>query len=112
LNEIGKHDRTKAVGSRRQFILQSASALGVTALGGSLAACGDSATPPAEFKSGVASGDPLTDRVILWTHARIAGADRSVWLDWQVASDSSFNTVVLSGRTIRVAASDGSVTYA
>ena len=91
-------------GNRRQFILQTASAVGVTALGASLAACGESDTPPAEFKYGVASGDPLNDRVILWTHARIAGDDRNVWLDWQVASDSSFANVVRSGRTQATAA--------
>ncbi len=95
---------SKAPGSRRQFILQTASAVGVTALGGSLAACGESATPPAEFKYGVASGDPLADRVILWTHARIPADDRAVWLDWQVASDSSFATVVRSGRASASAA--------
>jgi alkaline phosphatase D len=98
-HRTGNPNMSKPHGSRRQFILQTASAVGVTALAGSLAACGESSTPPAEFKYGVASGDPLSDRVILWTHAKIPADERSVWLDWQVASDSSFANVVRSGRT-------------
>jgi len=54
----------------------------------------------APFYYGVASGDPLQDRVILWT--KIAGKDSStspVILQWQVATDSIFKNIVSSGET-------------
>ena len=49
------------------------------------------------FQHGVASGDPLADRVILWTHARFPGSDSPVLLRWEVAADASFATLVASG---------------
>jgi alkaline phosphatase D len=96
-------------GNRRDFIKKTSSTAAAVALGGSLAACGgggDDPAPapqpepakPSEFKYGVASGDPLADRVILWTHAKIADSTAPVTLTWQVAPDSSFATVLKSGQ--------------
>lgn len=71
----------------------------------------------APFYHGVASGDPLSDRVIIWTritlpeHNRIAWVnidsastvyssslfDSAVQVSWQVATDTSFLNVVRSG---------------
>ena len=49
------------------------------------------------FRHGVASGDPLGDRVILWT--RVSGHSRSrVRVRWQVAKDPDFREVVARGR--------------
>ena len=45
----------------------------------------------------MASGDPLSDRVILWTHAKVADSNASVPLTWQVATDSNFANIVSSG---------------
>jgi len=59
---------------------------------------GDTAFAP--FYYGVASGDPLQDRVIIWT--KIAGKDSTcapVTLKWQIASDSTFKNVVSTGET-------------
>ena len=92
--------------SRRDFLVKTASASAAVAMIGTLAACGgaDPAAvflvppPKADFKYGVASGDPLTDRVILWTHAKIANSVDAVWLTWQVAADNAFATVVRTGR--------------
>jgi alkaline phosphatase D len=92
-------------GKRRDFLdfllksSASAIAVGVT---GSLAACGggdDVSSPvaPAVFAFGVASGDPLTDRVILWSHAKIPNSTADVALTWQVASDVAFANVVRTG---------------
>jgi len=81
---------------RRQF-LGSTSSVVVLAAAGILPACSDSATP-AEFRYGVASGDPLSDRVILWTHARIPNSSDAVGLTWQVASDVGFMSLVQTGR--------------
>ncbi|TXT40594.1 MAG: alkaline phosphatase D [Comamonadaceae bacterium] len=88
----------KPYNSRRDFLVKSASTAMAVTVGGSLAACGGTEARPATFSYGVASGDPLTDRVILWTHAKIAGSTEPVALTWQVASDSSFTKVVSSGR--------------
>ena len=84
--------------SRRSFIVKTASAGAVVALGGTLVACGDAAVPKSEFNYGLASGDPLSDRVILWTHAKIPLSNESVGLTWQVASDVGFASIVKSGQ--------------
>jgi alkaline phosphatase D len=60
------------------------------------------------FDFGVASGDPLPDRVILWTHARRASA-LPVPLIWQVAHDAAFARIVASGKVLATAASDFTV---
>jgi alkaline phosphatase D len=89
---------------RREFIVKTATALTAVAAGSILSACGSSgSTRPAEFRYGVASGDPLTDRVILWTHARIADSTETVNLRWQVATDAGFANIVASGRTTATA---------
>lgn len=60
------------------------------------------------FDHGVASGDPLADRVVLWT--RVSTADtREIALTWEVARDSSFNTIVARGETRTSAARDHTV---
>ncbi|MEW6169313.1 MAG: alkaline phosphatase D family protein [Pseudomonadota bacterium] len=115
---------------RREFIRGSA-ALGALAALGGLGACGDGDdapddAPPAvdfvppqnwdypavvellPFGHGVASGDPLADRVILWT--RITVPDARGWavadpqglteiaVDWLIATDPALNEVVAGGR--------------
>lgn len=82
---------------RRDFLVKTASTAAIAAMGGTLAACGGAEARPAEFRYGVASGDPLTDRVILWTHAKIKDSVETVPLTWQVASDKDFAQVVRSG---------------
>ena len=54
----------------------------------------------AHFTHGVASGDPLADRVILWTRV-VPGAKQHQLLpvEWQVAKDREFNQVVAQGQT-------------
>ena len=88
--------------NRRDFLVKTSSTAAAVALSGSLAACGGSSdggnAPASRFTYGVASGDPLTDRVILWTYAKIPDSNRFVGLTWQVATDSSFSTIVRSGR--------------
>jgi len=55
------------------------------------------------FAHGIASGDPLTDRVMLWTrvtppdHSREGAA--SIPVQWVVARDESLTDVVGSGET-------------
>lgn len=56
------------------------------------------------FYHGVASGDPLTDAVIIWT--RIHAESDNITVTWQVAEDENFNSVVIAGENIAKPASD------
>jgi alkaline phosphatase D len=72
-------------------------ALGLLGAGTATASCATApALPPAQFLHGVASGDPLADRVIIWT--AVSGPDsagRS--LKWAVAEDAGFSRIVKKG---------------
>ena len=96
------------VNSRREFIIKMASVSGVVAAGSVLSACGGGSSndPMLQFNYGVASGDPKTDRVILWTHARYVGSSDTVALTYQVATDVGFTTIVSTG-TATAGASSG-----
>ena len=48
------------------------------------------------FQHGVASGDPLTDRVILWTRVTIAGTE-NVPVNWEISEEEGFNNLAGSG---------------
>lgn len=96
-----------AFSDRRSFIIRVASASAAVAAGGLLSACGggdDEATPPARFDFGVASGDPLADRVVLWTHSAPANGQSAVSLTWEVARDAAFTQLVSSGQVQATAA--------
>ncbi len=93
--------------SRRDFVIRLASVAAVSGAGAVLSACGGSDDPaPPRFDYGVASGDPLADRVILWTHAQFAGLTDEVPLTWEVASDAAFGSLVASG-SARATAANG-----
>ena len=94
---------------RRRFVRQMA--WGATALGTlPLAACGGSDDPEVRFVHGVASGDPLSDRVILWTRVTPAtGATADIPVQWELASDAAFSTVVAKGQATATAARDFTV---
>ena len=49
------------------------------------------------FKHGVASGDPLTDRVVLWT--RVTTPAPAVSVRWRVGTDETLSKIVASGST-------------
>ncbi|HJR61554.1 MAG TPA: PhoD-like phosphatase N-terminal domain-containing protein, partial [Vicinamibacterales bacterium] len=44
------------------------------------------------FRHGVASGDPLADRVILWTRISGAPADARPLARWEIARDQAFRS--------------------
>ena len=107
--------------SRRDF-LRRGSLVSLGLAGSSLiSACGSSAgtaasaAPPAvpaggyAFLHGVASGDPLTDRVILWTRITPDGTPASVAVDWLIATDPQLEQVVQRGRFTTTAARDYTV---
>ena len=109
--------------SRRLVLLGGASgaaALATSALGvPGRAAPGGGArrqTPVREqFTLGIASGDPLPDGVVLWTRLApdpLSGGgmpDRPVPVQWQVATDERFATVVREGSVLAVPESAHSV---
>lgn len=109
--------------NRRHFVRDLAlGGLGLGTLG--LSACGGGggaspapapapspAAPAVSYAHGVASGDPLADRVILWT--RLTPAETStpgaVTVGWEVAASDTFATVVASGTTTTDATRDWTV---
>ena len=80
--------------NRRQLLKGISTSLGLLALRGFSV----QAAAPAYFTHGVASGDPLADRVILWTRL-IPGSGKhgTINCQWQVASDRAFKQVVSTG---------------
>lgn len=92
--------------SRRNFLRHIS--LGTVAASTSvgLAACGgNGADVSIRFSHGVASGDPLSDRVILWTRID-TDATQDIEVSWFVADDSKFSNVVQSG-TVSTGAASG-----
>ena len=93
--------------SRRQFI---GGALGSLAAWPSLAwAARQSADPGRLFRHGVASGDPLTDRVILWTRVTPRADAGAVSVTWRIADDERFERTVAQGTAETSAARDFTV---
>ncbi|MDU7585985.1 MAG: alkaline phosphatase D family protein [Acidovorax sp.] len=100
-----------ADGGRRRFVRQIT--LGAAALGTlPLAACGggDADAPTVQFAHGVASGDPLADRVMLWTRVTPpADFSAEIPVQWEVASDAAFASIVARGEVRTSAARDYTV---
>lgn len=60
------------------------------------------------FRHGVASGDPLSDAVILWTRVSApSGAMPDV--GWEIATDAAFKQIVIRGTTVTGEWRDGTV---
>ena len=64
---------------------------------------------PVSFAHGVASGDPLQDRVILWTRVTAPGAKLPVGVRWDVATDAGFKSIVRQGHATTDASRDHTV---
>ena len=91
---------------RRSFIQATGASLGVLSLRGFAVDKPDAAY----FTHGIASGDPLADRVILWTRVLPgSGNAAAVPCTWQVATDASFETVIASGEAVARAERDYTV---
>lgn len=104
------HIAPPADAGRRTFVRQLA--IGAAVLGAlPLAACGgDDDEPQVQFAHGVASGDPLSDRVILWTRVTPpVGYQSDIPVQWEVASDAAFTTLVAQGQATAAAARDFTV---
>jgi alkaline phosphatase D len=62
---------------------------------------------PVEFQHGVASGDPLPDRVVIWT--RVTGDGNDVPVEWVVCADPALSDVVAHGEAVASAERDHTV---
>ncbi|MBI4264154.1 MAG: alkaline phosphatase D family protein [Acidobacteria bacterium] len=80
--------------TRRQFLWSAAAS--AVALPGALEAQTASTSSPGLFRHGVASGDPLTDRVVLWTRVT-PRASAPVDVRWRIATDAALEQAVASG---------------
>ena len=89
--------------TRRGFLITATGAAATVAF---LPGC--VGTPPV-FQHGVASGDPLSDRVILWTRVTPGGTPASVTVQWTVADDPYMSQIVSRGSTLAVPGSDYTV---
>ncbi|QIL83420.1 alkaline phosphatase [Diaphorobacter sp. HDW4A] len=111
LTDSVEHTPPKAdTPSRRHVVWQLAFAAAIATLGGSLGACGGggggsssggaTGNPKVQFVHGIASGDPLADRVILWTRlSPLSVFVGEIEVEWEVASDADFKVVVALGKT-------------
>ncbi|KQU89095.1 alkaline phosphatase [Variovorax sp. Root318D1] len=114
----GNDPQQGLTGTTRRSLLQSAVLFAMFSGGGiGLTACGGGGggghgggfgggmgggRPPdgsaSVFKHGIASGDPLSDRVMLWTRVT-ASAPGTINVEWEVASDEGFGIIVARGTT-------------
>lgn len=103
----------KPSNSRRQFIRQFAASTAAVSSAVALSACGGNSIDPifVSFEHGVASGDPLSDRVIIWTRVTpsLNSDGRDFDVTWQVASDEQFSKIIKSGNLAASASRDYTV---
>jgi len=91
-------------------------ALALFGLGGAGAAGEAMAATPralfagrAEFLHGAASGDPLEDRVVLWTRITAEATTAPIAVRWEVSTDPRFKTLVRQGDARATASRDYTV---
>ena len=100
---------------RRRFMRQVCGGALLGATGAGVAGCGSSAAAPTpnpelDFLHGVASGDPLADRIMLWTRVTPRRADAGdVVVEWQLATDAGMRQLVGGGSVSTGAAQDYTV---
>ena len=88
--------------SRRNFLKTSAASIFTVAVSSAITGCAQTLTnkplSAIEFKHGVASGDPLSHALIIWTRATPSQSNFEVTAAWELASDSQFKNIIRSGR--------------
>ena len=93
---------------RRAFFRRSGGAAAALA-GAALWPQASRATAEGVFQHGVASGDPLDDRVVLWTRVTPPDGATSVAVDFVIARDPGLTDIVRSGRVTATPARDFTV---
>jgi alkaline phosphatase D len=82
--------------SRRDFLATAAASLATVPLLGRTLAARQAADASPVFRHGVASGDPLWDRVMLWTRVTTASRDGAD-VRWSLAADPAMTRIVARG---------------
>lgn len=100
----------------RRAFLRSAAAVTATGLAGRTVLAPAARAAEDVFLHGIASGDPLADRVVIWTRVTPepaatpgSGVGPPVDVRWEVSSDPAFSTVVASGSVTTDATRDHTV---
>ncbi|MFT4941386.1 MAG: alkaline phosphatase D [Paraglaciecola sp.] len=87
--------------TRRHFLKSSALVTGSIAVSTTITGCMTNTEQKnltmVEFKHGVASGDPSSSAVIIWTRVQPAEKENTAQIAWELASDRNFTQVLRSG---------------
>ncbi|MND26201.1 Alkaline phosphatase D precursor [compost metagenome] len=88
--------------SRRELIQKSLFGFGALSLPVAFTGCNDgsddeSTEAQADFLHGVASGDPLQDKVILWTRLTPVDLNARLKVTWEIATDNQFKQNLKTG---------------
>lgn len=95
---------------RRRLLALGAGALALPLVGCGGGSDGNTASAPnAPFRHGIASGDPLADRVILWTRVTQPDINAIIPVRWEMATDPDFKTIARSGTAHASQATDFTV---
>ena len=101
--------------TRRNFLRSAAATSALLSAPSVLGATsGDISSPPPDagkgpFVHGVASGDPLSDRVMLWTRVTENHPPKQIHLSYVVATDPKLRNVVSNGTAVATSDSDYTV---
>ncbi|RLZ08812.1 alkaline phosphatase [Acinetobacter sp. 2JN-4] len=100
--------------SRRELIQKSLFGFGALSLSAGFTGCNNSSDKESNalkvsFDHGVASGDPLQDRVILWTRLSPNEASARLQVTWEIALDDQFKQIVKTDKVTTAAAQDFTV---
>ena len=100
--------------SRRELIQKSLFGFGALSLSVGFTGCNDSSDQETvalqvNFDHGVASGDPLQDRVILWTRLTPSDLSARLQVTWQIAIDSQFKQIIKTDKVTTSASQDFTV---
>ncbi|MDR7016938.1 alkaline phosphatase D family protein [Acinetobacter sp. 3657] len=100
--------------SRRELIQKSLFGFGALSLSTGFTGCNNSSDKESNalkvsFDHGVASGDPLQDRVILWTRLSPNDSSARLQVTWEIALDDQFKQIVKTDKVTTAAAQDFTV---
>ncbi|MCT9978234.1 alkaline phosphatase D family protein [Acinetobacter sp. I-MWF] len=100
--------------TRRELIQKSLFGFGALSLSAGFTGCNDSSdrestTLQVNFEYGVASGDPLQDRVILWTRLTPNDSSARLQVTWEIALDDQFKQIIKTDKVTTAKAQDFTV---
>ncbi len=89
-----------AMATSRRMFLRGSAALGMSAALPGVVGCAPPPDPiggPAPFRHGVASGDPESQSVVLWTRVDPTDTQAAATVRWEVATTGGFDHIVSAG---------------